>query len=273
MNPIFDVLFDDQSLSAIVNAELYNHDFNGLPNRDTKTFTIARANNSIVTSGAFTSKEVQLLFYVKGCTRHEAECVVNRLKSLMQCMNRTLTVMHGEPNLQSGSGFYSGEYDCDTSLIDYDNSTLTSVGLDWQGPTVIVSATFFIANPIGVGSEATLYTGTKTTAIHTAEVDNIDGTFLEQEPVIELTFNSITAGSSPSISLLSGTTLTISSTPVAGDVLVIDVPNKNVTLNDVTVVSSGGFPVFTPTSATLYINDTYTDRDISVDISYRPRYI
>lgn len=69
------VFFDGNDISAIAGASLVNHDFNQLPNRDIRTYKLARANKSITTSAEYKDKQVTVAFHLRGCDRSEAEQV------------------------------------------------------------------------------------------------------------------------------------------------------------------------------------------------------
>lgn len=274
---IEDITFNGENLNAIVDAKLFFHDFNVLPERDIKKFPLARANRTVVTAAHFISKEITLSFFMQGCDRCSTECALNHLKQLTQCKNGTLGVIQcfGSAIATSGEPF-TDMTDCSPQLIEYRDSTLQDLSIEWFGQYARVEATFFIADPFGYGTlPVFLAEGCYTSSPTLIDLFITDGTSNEQEPVIELTVNSATMPSSdPQLSLFSNQrAMTIRRQLAAGDMIVVNSQTGIVTLNGDPINVNGSFPVFKTSENTLTLTDNFQDRDICYNISYVPRYL
>lgn len=112
---------------------------------------------------------------------------------------------------------------------------------------------------------ATAYTSaTKTTAV------TIGGTAEYQHLVLEVTINSGTGLSGETITLgngLNGQEISVTRTWSALDVLLVDSYNNVVTVNGDEVAFTGALPIFNTGSGSVTYADTFTTRNIDIDIS------
>ncbi len=264
-----DIYFNDENLNDIIGSRIINHNLTNLPDRDVKIYTIARSNSSVVTSAGFIKKDLTVDFYIKGCDRTEGESILSRLKMLTQCKNKDLQVYQGIFYDTTGDDDYIGE-----SII-FKQSTLQGTSMQWFGGTCMITLSFVTAEPIAYGtSDQTLNSSTKTTSTHSITLTDVKGTFIEQYPRFELTYNSVTYGSSSELKLTDGTkVMSIEKQISAGSVLVVDSSSGIVTVDDEPVTYYGILPVVAPGDSSFDIVDNYTARNISVSITSTPRYI
>lgn len=247
------------------------HDFDRMPESDRSIATVTSANRSVATSIRWVQKTAAVRIFTRGCPKNVLDAHIGRIRQVLQNKG-SLVVNKGVPVLDSGSY----EYDQWTSLT-YTDAILESVDFDTVGSTSIINIDFILLDPIAKGSTPqTVASGTHTTDTTIVDLSAIDlqGTFDNQFPVYTFTFNSVTNGANPSISITNGfTEITIANTFSPGDVLVVDTDNLLVTLNTLMIDFNGIFPNIQNTTQPLNITDTLTARNISYTIVTEPRYI
>lgn len=95
----------------------------------------------------------------------------------------------------------------------------------------------------------------------------------DPEPIYTIIINSCT--DLTSIALYTdadGDTITITSTFVASDVLIIDCKNRTLTKNGSAIDYTGTFPMLKPSSNNFTLTTTATARNVDLDIEYIARY-
>lgn len=248
--------FDGNDLSGVSGARLYNHDFNSLPQRGLNINKLAREDKSILTSAEYSSKEVPINLHLYGCTRAEAELVLRNLKAVMQLTNRELVVNQ------------AGE---ETKYI----ATLNQVSHEWFGGKVKVTLIFTCSDPIGQATTPTESIDENNTAQSANFALDIEGSFIA-EPVISLTFNSITSGTGATITLknnIIGQGISLTRDWVTGDLVTIDSFNKTVVINGAGSDFSGIFPFFYPGNQVLGYVDSFSARDVDIVLTYIKRSV
>ncbi len=230
--PLLDnaVFFNGVDISLLTAASLIDHKFNDLPDRELSMYKLARANKSIVTSAEYKSKEVTVLYHLRGCTRGDTEAVLVTLKSYIRAVNAPLIVSQGA---------------IDTT---YNNATLNELNYEWFSNKIIVTLVFTVADPIGFqNSDTSMLSTTVTNSTYSGAITN-RGSF-DAEPTINITVTTVTGGASQSMSVkneLTGQTLMITRTWANGDTVTINTSAKTVTINGAIADFTGQFPVFEP---------------------------
>ena len=247
------------------------HDFDRMPDSNRSISAITSANRSVATDIRWVQKTASVRIFTLGCPKNVLDAHIGRIRQFLQNKG-SLVVNKGVPVLDSGSY----KYDQWTTLT-YTDAILESVDFDTIGNGSVIDIQFILLDPIAKGgTPQTIASGTHTTDTTIIDLSAIDlqGTFDNQFPVYTFTFNSVTNGASPSISITNGfTDITISNTFTAGDVLVVDTDKLLVTLNTQLIDFSGIFPNIQNTSQPLNITDTLSARNISYTIVTEPRYI
>ena len=228
----------------------------------------------VQTGSRFITKRATVNLAVRGEDLHNLQAILGRIRQLTQYANRDVVLTFGVPINDAG------DYDLtQTRTVTFHNANLVAADMNHNAAKgTVITVEFMIDDPIGIGGTVqTIYTTTgKTTALTSIDLSAIDlqGTFQEQYPIYEITINSVTNGSTPSIEIENGlNVLTISGSVTAGDVIVIDTAALNVKVNDEMVDMSGSFPFITDTDSIIYIRDTFSARNLDIEVSHNPRYI
>lgn len=250
------VYFDGNDLSVVAGASLINHDFNALPNRDIKTYKLARVNKSITTSAEYSDKRVSVDFHLKGCDRGAAEAVLADLKSILRSVSKDLIVSQGN---------------IDTT---YSGATLNAIEMRWLFNIIIITLSFEVSDPIGFqDSDTTLLSANVTSSTSTSAI-TVSGSF-DALPVITLSYTSISGGTGQELSIKNeetGQGITLSQDFATSDTVEINSKTKKVIMNGSEIDYSGVFPVFPPGSGAFGYVDTFTTRDVDITITYNKRY-
>lgn len=248
------VFFAGNDLEAIVGAALVDHNFNDLPKREINIYKLARANKSVVTSAEYSSKEVTVRFHLKGCDRGDTEAVLQTLKSYLRPINQALIVSQGGLD------------------VTYNSATMNEINYEWFSNKILLTIVFIVADPIGFEDvDSTFVSTTNITVAAQSITINNAGSF-DAEPVVNLIVNTVTGGTSQSLSIKNETTgqgLTITRTWANGDTVEIDSDNKTVTINGTNTDFSGLFPTFPPGNGSLGYTDTFTTRSVDISATYK----
>lgn len=253
----YSVKFAGNDLSVVSGVDLYNHNFNDLPQRDIKINKIARRDKSIITSSEYSSKEITVWLEVCSGTRADAEDTLAYLKSLLQTQNSPLVVIQGGEET---------EY----------TATMNEFNIAWDGVTALVSIVFIASDPIGrlVDTETLAAVTGITTATSSTNIF-VDGSSLAY-PLISITVNAVTGGTAANMFISNGLTgqgLTITRTFTAGDFIEIDSENLTVEVNGSTSDFTGMFPQFGPGSQQIVYTDSFTTRTVDIIATYNPRFV
>lgn len=269
---IYSIVFNGFQLNDLTYTKGVKwHDFDRMPDAQRSISPVTQANRSVATSDFWVQKSARVTILLVGCPKHVLDAYIGRVRQVLQNKG-SLVLNKGIPTLVDGEY----EYDDWTSLT-YTEAILDNVTFDTEGMVSEVNIDFLILDPIGVGgTKQTIYSGTMTSSPLNIDLSSLDiqGTFDNQFPVYTFTVNSITAGSSPSLSIYNGfNTITIDYAFTAGDVLVVDTDNLLVTLNNDLIDFNGVFPNIQNNTQPLVITDTFSARNITVLVEEYPRYI
>lgn len=276
LKDLLDVSFNGASLQEISGAQVTDHNFDEMPEIKSSRNPISSAHRSITTGSRFITKRATVNLAVRGEDLHNLQAILGRIRQLTQYANRDVVLTFGVPINNAG------DYDLDeTRTVTFKNANLVAADMNHNAAKgTVITVEFMIDDPIGVGgTPQTIYSTTgRTAALTTIDLSTIDlqGTFQEQYPIYEITINSVTNGSTPSIEIENGLNiLTISQSVSGGDVIVIDTDPEtmSVKINGEMVDLSGSFPFIADPNSLIYIRDTFSARNIDIEVSNNPRYI
>jgi hypothetical protein len=152
---------------------------------------------------------------------------------------------------------------------------MNEFNIEWNGVIAYINIVFIASDPVGVSTTtSTLLTSTYTTSSNTTSATVLGNFYME--PFITVQINSITGGSSASMTVSNASTqqgLTISRTFAAADYITIDSANKQLIVNGAAVDYTGVFPTFYSGEQSLGYTDTFTTRSVVVTVEYRARYV
>lgn len=249
MNP-YDVFFEQNNLN-FPGSEVYNHEFNTLPNRDIKINKLARRDLSIITSSEYVSKQILVYLEVCGSDREGTEVLITQLKQLVQEQNGELRVE------QNG---YQVRY----------TATMNGFSIEWSGITALVTIEFIASDPLGETVELLSFGSFTHTAAQTTYTGNFTGSGTI-EPTINIVINSVTGSGSQELRILNGRTnqgIILTAVWAAGDVIEVNSETMEALINGGSVDFAGLFPTFASGTQIIAIEDTLTTRNMSVGVGY-----
>jgi len=251
------ITFNGNDITVLPGVNLYNHDFNALPERIININKIARRDLSIITSSEYSSKEITVSLYIAGCPRSETETMMTFLKSLLQAQSAPLVVLQGGEET---------EY----------TATMNEFNYEWVGNTAYVEIMFLASDPIGrIQETKTLTTMTAITTVTDSSTFNVEGS-APALPFISVTVATVTGGTGKQISIVNGRNnqgITVTHDWVDGDILQIDSVALEARINGTIVDFTGLFPQFLPGSSQLNYVDTFTTRSVDITATYNPRLV
>lgn len=273
LEELLDVSFNGNSFQSVSGGQVTDHNFDEFPEIKDSSNQISAAHRSVTGGRYFISKRASVNIAVHG-EFHELQAILARFRQLIQYKNRDLVLTRGVPVL------VAGVYDLtDTTEITFKNANIIAADMNHSGNRgTVITVEFRLDDPVGVGgTPQTIYSTTgKTTSLTTIDLSAIDlqGTFQEQYPIYEITINSVTNGSTPSIEIENGLNiLTLSQSVSGGDVILIDTEALSVKVNGEMVDFSGSLPFISDPESIIYIRDTFSARNIDIEVLNNPRYI
>lgn len=273
LEELLDVSFNGVSLQTIAGAQITDHDFDEMPEIRSSKNPISSAHRSITAGRYFVTKRARVNFAVAGEMR-EQQAILGRIKQLTQYKNRDVVLTFGVP-VNAGASYDLTE----TRTVTFKDVNLVDADFNHNAARVrVITVEFAIDDPIGIGgTPQTLFSNADvTTASTTIDLSALDlqGTFQEQYPIFTIIVDSITNGSTPSFKIVNGLSeLTISQEIFAGDELVIDTDAMKVTLNDELIDFAGNLPLITDPESDIILSNTFTARNLNIEVKINPRYI
>ena len=252
----YNVIFNSNNLAQVNGVWLYNYTATDLPQRDIKIHKLARRSLSIITSSEYTQKAIPVLMRVCSGGRQDTEATLTEVKGLLQAQNGTLEIE------QSGIE------------VKY-TATMNEFDIEWDRSTAYVTIIFLASTPIATASELTNLANLGVTTPSASTSFTVGGSYLA-EPYITITINSVTGGTGQSLSVFNGSTnqgITITGNFANSDIIEIDSRELVVTHNGANIDFDGLFPTFPPGAQTLGYTDTFSTRNIDIDVKYNIRIV
>ena len=251
---LYVVRFDGNDIGGFEYVTLYNHNFNNYPKRDVKIHKLARTSLSAVTSADLVSKDITVWLEICASGRTDTELAISNVKSILTAESGLLEVIN--------AGY----------ILEY-LATLNEFNIEWDGITAICELQFIASTPTGSSAKSydlfNIIGNTSSTANQTAVVL---GSY-QAEPVTTVVFSAVNnAGGLGSFSVYNAKTnqgIDITVPAIApNDIIVIDSYKKSVTANGIEIDFKGTFPVFDPNTQSLGYSDTYTSRNVNINVVY-----
>lgn len=230
-----------------------------LANKNANIYGLAHANRSSLPFVNYPSRQVTIKGYIKGSSIADTDSKVDAFKAYFN---------KKEGNLDIGYNSGTRRYIATVQGIDIDPDN----GLTVREFTVV----FICSIPFGQNTSASTFgTVSGNTAATTNVTGTLAGTAPYQLPVITITVTAVTGGDGYVVltNHANGQGITlIGNTLVNGDVIVIDVQNRKVTLNGIEIDYLGSFPEVAPGSAQFDYADGFTTRTVTINITYNAYY-
>lgn len=229
------------------------------PSRSIDAQKPANADGAVMVKSTFDPKVFTCSGYMKADTQSDLDILIDHFNRAMNKVNQNFDIDHA-----GGTRRYMATPQ--NIMISRPKGLNTA---QW-------SVEFYCALPVGsdTGSSTLLASTNTTNSALTAPID-VSGSY-KAEPVITVTINSVTGGTTKSISISNDATLrglTVTRTWTAGDVLEIDCLNKTVYVNNATTQFSGQFPVWQPGNGGIGYLDDFTTRSVDVAANYTKRFL
>lgn len=220
--------------------------------------SLAESDGALVVKQQFTSKTFKVEGWFRGNTIAESESMMDAFKTAMSVKNQVFDID------------YAGgirRYLASAQNVILAKRGLTSVGFSVQ-----------FLSPDGVGWDLTstsLLTPTGNTLSTNSYAITSGGSY-QSEPLIKVTVNTVTGGTSKTIQISNGSTLrgiSINRTWANGDVVEIDSLKKTVYVNNIQTQFTGQFPKWESGTGVLNYIDDFTTRDVTIEASYTRRWL
>lgn len=273
LEELLDLSFNGVSLQSIAGGQITDHNFDEFPEIRSSRNPVSSSHRSITAGRRFVSKHSSVDIAVQG-ELHELQAILGRIRQLIQYKNRDLVLTRGVPVLALAS------YGLDqTTDITFRQANVVAADMrPSSAKQMVIRIEFTIDDPVGIGSNVQTLIDSSGITSNTTSVDlsgiDLQGTFMEQYPIYTIGINSITPGANPSVKIINGISeIIISEALTSGDVLVIDTDAMKVSLNGQLIDFTGGFPFIADPTSTIYISDTFSARNIDIEVKINPRYI
>jgi len=243
--------------SAVPGLKILSTDPGRPPARMLEFYPLARADRSVIVAAHYKERHVHAFASLSRDNKAGFEAGMRELEALMIGKNKLLvlnqageeteyTATREHISLEKHAGGY-GSLDIDFNCSNPFGYRVTPVTL-YSYPALVGSDYSFAVDWLG----------------------NVP-----QQPVIEITINSVTLPGSTGAITLSNTetaqTMTVRSEYEAAEVLEIDIKNGTVTIDGDAVDWTGDLIEWGPGDSPIVYSDDFTDRNIAIDISYQVR--
>lgn len=254
------VLFNSVDLATVEGVEVTSIDHHKRPVRSNSWQKLARQDGKKLVKSDYDERVIAITAILRGTNRATYEVNRDKLFQYLDVQEATLRVP------QSGG---NRDYTCTVDEIDYVDNPV--------GGFSKVMIKFVASNPpFGRDTSNTTATNSRFTGAAKTDTFVAIGGSVAALPVITLTLNSGTGLTSTYMEITnpaSGKTLRVTRTWTAADVLVIDTENKTVKVNGTDVDYTGVFPSWAPTDTQLQYADTFTTRNVTMNMVYKKRWL
>lgn len=230
-----------------------------MPKRKLITNDIIRSDQSKVSTGYYTDKEVVVTVGITQPTRSGAENSLDTLMGYIQGLEKNLVVYEGGQQRRY--------------VATYADSILRHGG----GSYIELDLVFVCSDRFGYSLQyEKLLDATGRTLYNYTDSFTVGGNAPTQVPVIAAFLSALSGSTTNVVSIGNvdtGRFITISRAWTAGDRLVIDCQNKTVKVNGTDVDFTGAFPEFAPGVGYLNYQDNFSSRTLALSAYYYRRYV
>jgi hypothetical protein len=233
-------------------TERFVHD--SAPNRNVKSYKIARRDGEKLVSSYFAKKEISVTGFIQSTSRASLETLIDTFKSQLQAVGN-LDIEYASGMRRYYAVFAELVIQREPDNIDWTPFSIKFIVPSGKGTDIdeIVSTT----NGITAGSQSGYFV-------------NIGSS--EALPKFKFTVNAATAITVFQITS-GGKAITIYDTISAGDIIIVDFDTFDVTINGYPADYTGSWPKWEPGSNWYSIALFGTSRSYDLEISYYPQYL
>lgn len=238
---------------------VHSTDVYSSPESSVQTTTLAEADGALVVQQKFKSKTYSIEGVIRRNTIPELETALDEFKAAMAVKNQAFDVDYASDIRRYLS--YA------TTVIIARSPRNTSAGF---------SVAFVCPDGVGWSVDSTALISP--TGITTSSVGipiTTQGTY-KVEPLTTVTFNTVTGGTSKTVTISNGTSLrgiSVTRNWTTGDVLEIDSLKMSVYVNNQPVDFTGQFPKWDVGTSELQYLDDLATRDVTIKSSYTRRWL
>ena len=227
--------------------------------RDVRNYHVKNTNESRTVSNYFESKKLTIrgIFAVSG--REALDSSITRLKEITYEANKNLVLPIAGVPLQFEN-------------VTVENIVITNVA----GGYAEIEINFVVGDPYSYATT----TSELLNVINLASGNKSYPVFVEgsgrQVPVITYTVDSVTGGTDATVTFsnpITGIQISINRTFTAAEVLVIDCKSKTVKVDGANVEFSGNLMEWATGNGFVNYTDTFTTRQVDINVTYRKRYL
>lgn len=223
--------------------------------RETSTTSLVLADGSATTSQLMRKRIIRLEGHILGNTVEEGESRYDTFMGHLQGINKTIKFAMAGVNR-----FFTG-------------SVATVIEEDRVGSYKAFKILFECPDPFGYSESYYSTTESGITGSEGSFAVTVNGTY-RALPIITLEINSITIGTGGRITITIGnSTIAISRTWEANDILVINTEEKSIEVNSEPVLWSGVLPTLQTGTETIYYQDDFTARNVDIQVQYKARFL
>lgn len=253
----FDVAFNANLLTNIPYVFFMRRFPNDLPDAEFKTYDMVRQDGQVNLGKRYKTKIVTFEVYIVAPNREQYEIALDTLKRRTRGVSKALVISQSGQNRQYISTL----------------KAITHSHIEQGKATLIVA--FECSYPFGMDTTSTPITIAGITVSPFIDTTPFAGS-APANPTITVNLNTFTGGGTRDVTIYNSRTgqgITVSREYSEGDQIKIFTRDKYVTLNGAVLDYDGVFPSFEPELDFVSYADTFTARDVDVDVSYLREFL
>lgn len=259
---VYPVFYNDVDFNSIPGLTVLKTDPYRSPRRSTILGDIIHTDKSALTSANYTERYILVRIKINRDTRALLEQSLDALNNIIQQTEKIL-------KLPQSGGFRNYYCTLDSTVDDEDSD---------GGSFIQRDLIFKCSDRMGyaVSASTLLNVTTPYTSANKSDLLVFGGSALWQQPVFRITYSAISGGTNATVTIGNGGNgqqTSVTRTWTAGDLLEIDSFNKTVKVNGIEVARVGAIPEFNTGNQYWYINDTFTSRSWTGQITNVNRYV
>lgn len=253
------ISFDGHPLQT-ANIFVNNIDHESSSTKSAPVYALAHANRSVIPFTSYPSKDITISGQIIADSIPQLDDLLDQFRSWFTGSEKNLDIGYG-----SGTRRYIATKNADTI----------------KRPFGLLSAeftiTFICTHPFGQNITPTtlLNVAGRTGAAYSDSITFLGSAPLQQ-PILTITYTAITGGTNATVNFgnnANGQQISVTRTWQTGDVFAVDVINKLVTVNGVSIDFVGAFPEFPPGLQSMACSDSFTARTFNINMIYYPMWL
>lgn len=253
------IIFAGTDILSVEGLFITGTDTYRFPSRKVTTSDLANANKGVTTSAFYSTRPITIRGIISRYSREQLDGSIGELRRILNPLNQTLTLP------------------LESSQRDFYNTTLSNMTLsNAAGGYIEFSAEMIASDPHSYDTITTeslniinITSGDKSYPVY------FEGT-AEQLPVITYTVDSVVDGTNQTVTFSnpnSSVDIAITRTWEAAEVLIVDCFNRTVQVDGTDVDFDGNFPEWSTGNGFVNYTDSFTERQVDINVVYKKRYL